>query len=114
MSDDSADEDYSNNENKFSSKQKHEPHPPIPEDSRRHRRHHPLLNEQMDSPQIDSNPSSPRKNMLQSLRLNKDKVSLPRPTSAFDNEHTNEKQHRKNRPISGGSLRPARVKSFFY
>ncbi len=66
----------------------------------------------MDNGSIDGlnyNVSSQRKNTLRSLKSKKEKVSLPRPSSASGNEHLDEKQHRKNRQAASGTLRPARV-----
>jgi hypothetical protein len=129
--------DDSSNEEQLNPRQKHEPHPPstpISEDSRHHRRRrHQQLSEQtqessqhvlspsksmdlsilhskneLDSPQI----SFHRKNIFQSLKLQKNKVPLPRPSNVDAAEHIDEKQRRKNRRITNGSLRPARVNIF--
>ena len=65
-----------------------------------------------DSPQIDpysSNTSLGRKSFFQSLKLRKDKVPLPRSSSACGGD---EKQNKKNRQSPGGVLRPARVNIF--
>lgn len=67
---------------------------------------------EFDSPQIDpysSNTSLRRKNFFQSLKLRKDKVPLPRSSSACAGD---EKQNKKNRQSTGGALRPARVNIF--
>jgi hypothetical protein len=66
---------------------------------------------ELDSPQIDpynSNTSLRRKNFFQSFKFKKDKVPLPRSSSACGDE----KQNQKNRRSAGGSLRPARVHIF--
>ncbi|CAF1086039.1 unnamed protein product [Rotaria sordida] len=147
LSDDSSNEDMSDNENKPSSLQRHEPRPPsapISEDSRRHRRLHHRINEQTpessqygrqssktidsssvrsknrhqqqsendtDSPQVDpygSTTSLRRSGIFQSLKLKKDKIRLPRPSSARGGEPDDEKQQKKSRKSLGGTLRPAR------
>ncbi len=67
---------------------------------------------EFDSQQIDpysSNTSLRRKNFFQSLKLRKDKVPLPRSSSACAGD---EKQNKKNRQSTGGALRPARVNIF--
>ena len=67
---------------------------------------------ELDSPQIDaygSNTSVRRKSIFQSLKLKKEKIPLPRPSSALGSERDNEKQNRKHRRSTGGTLRPARV-----
>jgi hypothetical protein len=48
------------------------------------------------------------------MKFKKDKVSLPRPSSARVIDHLDEKQqHRKNQQSTNGSMRPARVNIFF-
>ena len=135
LSDDLPTEEYLNNENRSSSSiQKHQPHPPsapISETSRRHRRRHQPVNEQdnnqqqkysdneLDNPQIDSfnpNGSFRRKSIFKSFKSKKEKIPLPRPSSASFDRHPDEKQqqqqHRKNQRVSSGTLRPARVNNF--
>lgn len=148
MSDDSSNEDMSDNENKPSGSQKIEPRPPsgpISEDSRRHRRRHHKISEQLqesskhtlqssismdastshlkkrqqqqseneaDSPRIDpygSTTSLRRSGIFQSLRSKKDKVPLPRPSSARGREADVEKRQKKSQKETKGSLRPVRV-----
>ncbi|CAF3109817.1 unnamed protein product [Rotaria sp. Silwood2] len=147
LSDDSSNEDMSDNENKPSGLQRHEPRPPsapMSEDTRRHRRRHHRISEQIpessqygpqlsknmdssavrsknrqqqqsendtDSPQIDpygSTTSLRRSGIFQSLKLKKDKIRLPRPSSARGGEPDDEKQQKKSRKSTGGTLRPAR------
>ncbi|CAF1115815.1 unnamed protein product [Rotaria sordida] len=146
-SDDSSDEEYSNNINRTSFVQRHEPYPPnvpISEDSRRHRRHR--LNEQtqqsskhvfqssnnMDDSIIhfnnrnqqnkysenesnnaqinlyNSDISVRRKSIFHSLKLKKDKIPLSRPSSVDIGNVVDQKQNRKNRLLSSGTLRPAK------
>ncbi|UJR13625.1 hypothetical protein I4U23_000638 [Adineta vaga] len=66
---------------------------------------------EMDSPQIDqynSTTTRRRSGIFQSLKLKKNKIPLPRPSSAQKDEHDNDKQQRKNHKTNGGTLRPAR------
>jgi hypothetical protein len=137
LSDDLPNEEYINNDTKSSSSiQKHQPHPPsapISETSRRHRRRHQPVNEQpppsqdndqqqkysendLDSQQADSfnaNGSFRRKSIFKSFKLKKEKIPLPRPSSASTDRHPDEKQqHRRNSRVASGTLRPARVNTF--
>jgi hypothetical protein len=149
-SDDSSNEDISDNENKLSGSQRHQPHPPsapISEDSRRRRRRHQpsngltqespqhvlqssksmdvsilhfknrrqQLDNEMDSPQADpygSATSLRPSSFFQSLKPKRDKIPLPRPSSALGGVADDEKQQRKNRRSVGGTPRPARVSTF--
>ena len=54
-----------------------------------------------------------RSGIFQSLRSKKDKIPLPRPSSARGRETDDEKQQRKSRRSFRGSLRPARVRIEF-
>ncbi|CAF1157119.1 unnamed protein product [Adineta ricciae] len=66
---------------------------------------------EMDSPQIDQYDSTKtrrRSGIFQSLKLKKNKIPLPRPSSAQREETDDDKQQRKNRKTTGGTLRPAR------
>ena len=126
LSDDRSDEEQSSNENKLPAKQKHEPRPPSAppsEDNRRHRRRHrhqtveeiEQSSKNTDSsshPPIDplnSHNSRRRNNIFQSFKSKKEKIPLPRPSSACM-ERSDEKPDRKRRPSTSlGKLRPARV-----
>ncbi|CAF1000555.1 unnamed protein product [Adineta steineri] len=148
-SDNSSNEDISDNENKASGSQRYQPHPPsmpIPEDSRRHRRHHAQINKptqesvqhvlqtsksvdpsmfnsknrqlqqqqsesEMDNSQLEPYGSTKirrRSGIFQSLKLKKNKIPLPRPSSAQREDPSDDKQQNKNRKTTGGTLRPAR------
>ncbi len=68
---------------------------------------------EMDSPQIDpygSTTSLRRSGIFRSSKSKKNKIPLPRPSSAHGRETDDEKQQKKNRRSGGGTLRPARVK----
>jgi hypothetical protein len=68
---------------------------------------------EIDSPQIDpygSTTSLRRTGIFRSLKLKKDKIPLPRPSSAQGRETDDEKQQKKTRKSFRGTLRPARVK----
>jgi hypothetical protein len=85
--------------------------PPIPPSQNRNQQQKHSDNE-LDSTQIDSYKSNlpfRRKNIFQSLKLKKEKIPLPRRASAGIDERIDEKQNRKNRRMTSGSLRPARV-----
>jgi hypothetical protein len=140
----------SDNENKSSGLNKHQPRPPsapMSEDSRRNRRIRRRINEQTqetsqpklqssisvdspgiylknrqqqqseteaDSPQIDpygSTTSLRRGSFFRSSKSKKDKITLPRPSSARG-ERDDDKQQKKGRKSVSGSLRPARVRHF--
>ncbi len=58
----------------------------------------------------DSTASRRRSGIFQSLKLKKNKIPLPRPSSARGEESNDERQQKKNRKIIGGTLRPARVR----
>jgi hypothetical protein len=62
---------------------------------------------------LNSNVSTQRKNILNSFKFKKNKVPLPRPSSAGRIDQLDEKQHRKNRQTTNGTLRPARVNILF-
>jgi hypothetical protein len=82
---------------------------------KRNQQQHQSDNE-LDSPQMDrysSNTPFRRKNIFQSLKFKKDKIPLPRPSSAHGDEPDTEKQNRKNRRSVGGTLRPARVSTSY-
>jgi hypothetical protein len=71
---------------------------------------------EMDSPQPDlygSTTSLRRSGIFKSLKSKKEKISLPRPSSARARETDEEKPPRKNRKSTGGNLRPARVRINF-
>lgn len=147
-SDNSSGEDMSDNENKPTGSERYQPHPPsapIPDNARRHRRHHlqvskqsqeptPPLQSSMsidsstlrsrnrhaqqqseseaDSPQADAYNATPtrrRSGIFQSLKLKKNKVPLPRPTSARKEGQDDERQQEKTRKSTSGTLKPARV-----
>jgi hypothetical protein len=128
LSDDSSNEEHSNNETKLSSIEKHQPHPPsvpILEDNRRSRRHDQHFNNQYqqqkhsenesDSKKIDSyNSNIPhyRKNSFQLLRIKKDKIPLPRPSSSCWEEHINENQYQTNRPVTAEPRGSTKVNIF--
>ncbi|CAF3715851.1 unnamed protein product [Rotaria sp. Silwood1] len=64
-----------------------------------------------DSPHIDpygSTTSLRRSGIFQSLKFKKDKIRLPRPFNEREDPN-DEKQQKKNRKSTGGTLRPARV-----
>jgi hypothetical protein len=68
---------------------------------------------EMDSPQIDpygSTTSLRRGSFFRSSKSKKDKITLPRPSSARGGEPDDEKQQKKGRRSVGGNLRPARVR----
>jgi hypothetical protein len=142
-SDDSSNEDMSDNENKISGLQKHQPHPPsapISEDSLRNRQRRRRINQ----PTYESSPPTPlqhsksvdpsvlhfkarqqqseneidpygsttslrRSGIFRLSKSKKDKIPLPRPSSARGRETDDEKQ-KKSRRSAAGNLRPARVK----
>jgi len=124
---DQCDSSISDEEENISN-QKYEPHPPSapPLDSnRRHRRRqHQQQEQEQDQKQCDTdiencqqetfnpNGSFRRRSIFKSLKLKKDKIPLPRPSSACGNEPSDEKQHRKNQRNSSGTLRPSRVNHF--
>ena len=56
-----------------------------------------LVNAQMDM--YSSNTSLARKNPFQSLKSKKERVPLPRPSSAGGSEHFDAKEHKKDRPV---------------
>lgn len=126
LSENGSDEEQSNNENNLPSKQKHEPRPPsapMSEDNRRHRRrHHQVVEQTEQTPDLASHPpidppnssnSRRRGSIFQSFKSKKDKVPLPRPSSACASERADEKQDRKRRPSTSLSkLGPRRVNIF--
>ena len=62
---------------------------------------------------LDSNVKTRRRSIFGSIKFKKDKVPLPRPSSACGIDQLDEKQHRKSRQSTNGSIRPARVNIFF-
>ena len=73
----------------------------------------PQSESEMDSPQIDpygSTTSLRRSGIFQSLKMKKERLSLPRTSSARGRDTDDEKQQKKNRKSTGGTLRPARVR----
>ncbi|CAF3286010.1 unnamed protein product [Rotaria socialis] len=128
-SEDSSNEEYFNNENRGSFTQRHEPHPPnvpISEDSRRYRRpHHHHINEQAQESLKQKNYSETewnngkmnsystnvlprRKSFLFSLKLKKDKTTLPHPSSFDVGKYGDDKQNQKIQRLPSGSLRSAK------
>lgn len=135
LSDDPSKEDLViNNPSKQSSIQKHDPRPPSAPQSeanrhhhRRRHHHHQQSHEQnqeiisqphkpaesdLDGEPMDPNASFRRKSLFKSLKLKKDKIPLPRPSSASGNEQLDERQAGKNARIPSGTLRPSRVNHF--
>ena len=126
LSDDQSDDEQLNDENKASAKQNYEPRPPsgqMSEDSRRRRRrhHHQQSIEQTEQSskttdpttvedQSNSTSSGRRGSIFRSFKSKKEKIPLPRPSSACDSARPDEKQDRKRRPSTSiGKLRPGRV-----
>lgn len=124
LSDDESKEDMISNK-------KREPHPPstpLADNNRRHRRR--LQQQQINQDNVQQekqfdtdveysqpetfnpNGSFRRRSIFKSIKLKKDKIPLPRPSSASGNEPSDEKQQRKNQRISSGTLRPSRVNHF--
>ncbi|CAF0791783.1 unnamed protein product [Adineta steineri] len=125
---DSSNEEHSDHENKSSSIQKHDSHPPNVSMSNDNRHHHYHSNKQTqesfnsmrlsnnsnhqenedDNSQIDSSNSKVqlrRRNIFQSLKLKKDKVSLSRSSSAYGSQYIPKKE---NQQSSDKTLRPAK------